>query len=102
MVSKRHPSIRPSHPGEIIAADMEAMKLGKVALAGALGISRRTLYDILDQKHGVSAQMAVRLEKVLGSSAEFWLNLQAAQDLWNARQTTETKGLKRLIGKRAA
>lgn len=96
MPSKRHPSIRPSHPAEIIAADLVALGLTKVAFAGALGISRKTLYDLLDQKQGVSAQMAVRLEKVFGSSAEFWLNIQAAFDLWQARQTTDTARLKRV------
>ena len=101
-MTKRHPSIRPSHPAEIIAADIEALGLSKVALAEALGISRKTLYDILDQKQGVTAKMAIRLEKVMGSSAEFWLNLQAAHDLWKERQSSPAKGLRRITGKRAA
>ena len=95
--SKRHQSIRPSHPAEIIADAIEAHSLSKTAFAGALGISRQTLYDLPDQKQGVSAAMAIRLEAVLGSSAEFWLNLQAAHDLWSARKSVDAARLQRLV-----
>ena len=61
--SLRHHSIRPSHPAEIIADTLPATGLNKVEFAKALGISRNTLYNLLDQKQGVTAEMAVRLEK---------------------------------------
>ena len=66
----RHPSIRPSHPAEIVADSLPALGLNKVEFAKALGISRNTLYNLLDQKQGVTAAMAVRLEAVLGSSGQ--------------------------------
>ena len=91
----RHPSIRPSHPAEVIAESLLALALNKVELAKALGISRNTLYNLLDQKQGVTAAMAVRLEAVLGSSAEMWLGMQASHDLWLARLTVDVKRLKR-------
>ena len=84
--SKRHPAVRPSHPAEIIAGAIEDLKISKTAFAAALGISRQTLYDLLDQKQSVSAAMAVRLEATLGSAAEFWMNMQSAHDLWKARK----------------
>lgn len=89
--SLRHHSIRPSHPAEIIADTLPATGLNKVKFAKALGISRNTLYNLLDQKQGVTAEMAVRLEGVLKSSAEFWLGLQSSHDLWKVRQTLEAK-----------
>lgn len=93
--SLRHLSLRPSHPAEIIADCLPALGLNKVELAKALGISRNTLYNLLDQKQGVTAAMALRLESVLGSSAEMWLGLQASHDLWKARQMVDVKKLKR-------
>ena len=94
--SLRHPSVRPSHPGEIIADAIAALDMTKTAFSASLGISRQTLYDLIEQRQGVSAGTAVRLEAVLGSSAEFWLNLQAAHDLWGARKTVDATALRRL------
>ena len=96
--SKRHHSIRPSHPAGIVADAIETFGVSKTAFAGARGISRRTLCDLLDQKQGVSAAMALRLETVLGSSAEFWINLQSAHELWRARKAVDTAQLRRLAG----
>lgn len=96
-MTKRTPTIRPSHPAELVLGAIDDLKFSKTAFATALGISRQTLYDLLDQKPGVSAAMAVRLEATLGSAAEFWLNMQAAHDLWNARKSVRTKGLKRIV-----
>lgn len=94
---KRHSSIDPVHPGEILREDVfPALGLTKPALADALGISRQTLHDLFTQKRGVSPEMALRLEAVVGSNAEMWLTLQAEHDLWTARKTGKVKGLKRL------
>lgn len=91
-----HLSIRPSHPAEIVADCLPALYISKVELAKSLGISRNTLYNLLDQKQGVTAAMAVRLEAVLGSSAEMWLGMQTSHDLWKARQAVDVKRLKRI------
>ncbi|MDT8375377.1 MAG: HigA family addiction module antitoxin [Mariprofundaceae bacterium] len=54
--------------------------------ADALGISRKTLSKILNERGAITAEMAVRLELAFGKpSAEHWLKLQAAYDLWQAR-----------------
>lgn len=85
MKTIRHPDLEPSHPAVLVAEEIAHRAVSKVALAKALGVARRTLYDLLEGRSGVSAEMAVRLEAVLGPSAEFWLNMQAAHDLWAAR-----------------
>ncbi len=95
--SKRHPSIQASHPADYFHEfGLPALGISKTELAKALGISRQTLYDLLDKRQGVTASMAVRLEKVIGGSAESWLNLQMAHDLWKARRQVDVSKLKRL------
>jgi addiction module HigA family antidote len=95
-MTKRHPSIDPLHPGEILREDVfPALGLTKPALAGALGISRQTLHELFTLKRAVTPEMALRLEAVVGSSAETWLALQAERDLWTARKSGKVKGLKR-------
>ena len=94
---KRHTSIEPVHPGEVLREDaFPALGITKPALADALGVSRQTLHEIMSLKRGVSPEMAIRLEVVIGSTAETWLAMQAARDLWEARTRVSVKGLKKL------
>ena len=72
-------------------------KVSKTEAAASLGITRKALYDVLDGSRAVAPEMAVRLEAGLGSCAEMWFGMQAAHDLWKARQKVETKTLKRLV-----
>ena len=53
-------------------------------MAGALGVSRQTINDLLRERRGVSPQMALRLARLFGNSPELWLNAQRAVDLWDA------------------
>lgn len=79
---------RPTHPGEILREDfMPDYGLTVAKLAGALGVSRQTVNELLRERRAVSPAMALRLSKLFGNSAEFWLNLQRAVDLWDARNT---------------
>ena len=69
---ERHPSMDPAHPGEILREDiLPALSMSKTAVAAALGISRQTLYDILNEKQPVTAEMAVRFGKLFGNGAGF-------------------------------
>ena len=91
---KRHPSLIPAHPGEILRVDvLPALGMTKTAVAGALGISRQTLYDIVNEKQPVTAEMAVRFGKLFGNGAAFWLNLQRAHDLALAERTVDVSGI---------
>ena len=87
---ERHPSIDPAHPGEILREDiLPALSMSKTAVADALGISRQTLYDILNEKQPVTAEMAVRFGKLFGNGAGFWVNLQRIYDLALAERTVD-------------
>ena len=91
---KRHPSIDPVHPGEILREDiLPALSMSKTAVADALGISRQTLYDILNEKQPVTAEMAVRFGKLFGNGAGFWVNLQRIHDLALAERTVDVSGI---------
>lgn len=77
----------PTHPGEILR-DIVLPSLGrsKTEIAQLLGVSRQTLYDLLDGKQAVTAVMALRLGKLCGNGPELWQNMQAAYDLRLARE----------------
>jgi antitoxin HigA-1 len=81
----RNPMLRglkPMHPGEMLRQDvLPALGKSKTEIARLLGISRQTLYDILDEKQPVSPAMALRIGKLLGNGPELWINLQRAYDL---------------------
>ena len=91
---ERHPSIDPVHPGEILREDiLPALTVSKTSVAAALGISRQTLYDILNEKQPVTAEMAVRLGKLFGNGARFWIDLQRIHDLAVAERTVDVSAI---------
>ena len=78
------------HPGELIRKDLlPALGVSKTELARSLGISRQTLYDILNERQPVTAEMAVRFGKLFGNGARFWANMQRAFDLAIAEQNVD-------------
>jgi antitoxin HigA-1 len=82
MTRKRPWAIRPIHPGEMLREDvLPALGRPKTEIARLLGISRQTLYDILNEKQPVTAAMALRLGKLCGDGPEIWLSLQKRYDL---------------------
>ena len=86
----RHASIPPMHPGELIREDLlPALGVSKTELARSLGISRQTLYDILNERQPVTAEMAVRFGKLFGNGARFWANMQRAFDLAIAERNVD-------------
>ncbi|HHS99714.1 MAG TPA: addiction module antidote protein, HigA family [Thiomicrospira sp.] len=78
----------PAHPGEILKElIVEPLELSLTDVAQHLNVSRKTLSRIVNAKSGISPEMAVRLELVFHKpSAEHWLRLQNAYDLWQAKQ----------------
>ena len=78
---------RPTHPGEMLREDfLPDYELTVAGLAEALGVSRQSINELLRGRRAVSPEMALRLSRLFGNSAEFWLNAQRAVDLWDAAQ----------------
>ncbi len=79
--------MRPVHPGEVLREDFQSeISFSAAALARALGVSTPTVNNILLERGGVSADMALRLAACLDTTPEFWLNLQTAYELRKAEQ----------------
>lgn len=87
----------PPHPGEGIKDDLQALELTAAQAAEALGITRQQVHRVLTGQSSISPEMALRLETVIGSTADHWLRLQAAHDLAKVRQRSPqiTMGLHR-------
>ena len=92
------PMKSPPHPGRLVKGAMDELNLSVAGGAGALGISRAQLHRVVSEQSSISPELALRLETVIGSSAEAWLRLQAAYDAAQVRTRAKeiTKGLKRL------
>ncbi|NJO12265.1 MAG: HigA family addiction module antidote protein [Gammaproteobacteria bacterium] len=79
--------LRPVHPGDILLHDfMEPLKLSSYKLAKELGVSVPSVNEIVRRRRAVTAEMALRLSRYFGTSAQLWQNLQAQHDLEIASQ----------------
>jgi antitoxin HigA-1 len=87
----------PPHPGEFIQATyLEPFGLSGRRLAEKLDVAASTLNRVLKGQSGVSPEMALRLSKTLGRSAESWLAMQHAYDLWQARKVVKLSAVRKL------
>ena len=78
---------KPMHPGQVLSeVYMSEMGLNQSELALKCRCSSRKINEIVNEKRGISPQFALVLEKILGTSAEMWVRMQAEYDLWEARQ----------------
>ena len=79
----------PTHPGGILRRQyMEPLSLTISELAKILGVSRKTLSKIVNERGSITPEMALRLSKAFKTTPELWLNLQQNYDLWHASQKT--------------
>ena len=84
------PMYNPPHPGEIVKYEcLEPLGLTVTRAAEGLGVTRQALSNLLNEKSGMSVDMALRLSQAFGSTPETWLRLQMAYDLWQAREQSE-------------
>ncbi len=87
---------RPTHPGNIIKEDyLLPLSISIKEMAETLGISRKTLSKIINEKGSITPNMALRLSRAFDTMPDFWLNLQKNFDLWQAeRESKEWKKVK--------
>lgn len=89
MTTRMH---NPPHPGEVLQDTVLAQgRLSVSEFARQLGVSRVALSRMVNSRSAVSADMALRLAAALGGSAESWLQMQAAYDLWHAAKKRRPK-----------
>lgn len=79
--------LKATHPGEVLREDvLPSLHKPKTEIARLLGISRQTLYDILDEKQPITPGMALRFGKLCGNGPDLWMNMQINYDLSIAAQ----------------
>jgi addiction module HigA family antidote len=76
----------PPHPGELVGDTLDELKVSIVEAARGLGITRQQLHNLIAGRSGISPEMAVRLEKAIGSTADTWLRMQMNYDLAQVRK----------------
>lgn len=77
--------MRPIHPGEVLREEfLEPLDITAAALARALDVSAPTVNDIVRERRGITADMALRLGRYFDTSAQFWMNLQTEYSLATA------------------
>jgi len=87
----------PPHPGEVLnELCLKPLGLSVTRAAKALGITRKTLSQLLNGRIGVSPTMSIRLALATDTTAESWLNMQTAYDLWLAKQKNKRLKVERL------
>lgn len=90
----------PTHPGEMLIEEfLKPLNMTQSELASKLGVSFPRINELIHGKRGITPDTALRLEKLLGMEAQFWLNLQLIWDLYHAKNSpaaAEINKIKRL------
>ena len=87
----------PIHPGEHLAEMLEELGISQYRLAKAIGVPPVRINDIVHCRRSITADTALRIGHALGTSPEFWLNLQRMYDLDVVRASTDISGVERLV-----
>ncbi|MEZ4564281.1 MAG: HigA family addiction module antitoxin [Thermomicrobiales bacterium] len=81
---------KPATPGEILVEEfLQPLNLTQGALAEALGVPRKHVNELCNDKRSITVPTALMLARVFGNSPEFWLNVQRRTDLWQAMNSPE-------------
>jgi len=85
---------RPTPPGDVLVQEfLKPAKLTQLELAARMGVPIQRLNTMINGKRAITAETAWLLARELGTTPQFWMNLQTAGDLWAARQRLETAGV---------
>jgi len=97
------PMKNPPHPGRIVREEiLQPLGLNVTSGAKILGVSRQALNNIVNQRAGISPEMAIRLAKAFGASAQTWLRMQSAYDLAKALRFESKIRVRRYRGAKVA
>ncbi len=92
------PMQNPPHPGRIILQEcIEPLGLTVTQGAKALGVSRNALSELVNERRGISPEMAIRLDKAFGGGAETWHRMQAAYDMAQAMKNADRIKVQRVV-----
>jgi len=84
--------LQPIHPGEVLREEfVEPLGMSQREFSDKIGVTHTRLNQIVNEKRSITADTALRLSKALGTTAEFWMNLQARYDLDKARDESGSK-----------
>lgn len=85
----------PAHPGAVLLEGyLRPLSMTVTELARRLGVSRKTASELVNQRGSVTVEMALRLGKATGSTAQSWLNMQVQWDLWRAQKDRLERSLR--------
>ena len=91
------PKKRPTHPGEFIKEEiLKELSMTQEQLAKEIGVSRKTINQLVNEKRGISVDIALQIGRFTNTSPEMWLNLQAAVDIWDAYHSPNFKSIKNI------
>ena len=91
-------NLPPSHPGEILREMfIKEHKLTITDVANGLGIARANLSAIVNERAGISPELAIKLSEAFGNTALFWINLQKNYELWLAEKKVNRKKVKHFV-----
>lgn len=95
------PMKNPPHPGELVKDNVDELGLSIAEAAKGLGVTRQQLYNVVNGKSAITPEMALRLEKALGGTADLWLRMQVNYDLAQVRRNDRAIKVRRLSPKAA-
>jgi antitoxin HigA-1 len=82
----------PMHPGKLLDRILSEKEMTQAELAKKVGVSLQTVNTLINEKRGMTAEMAVRLAAAFDTSAQLWMNLQTNHDLWLAQSALRAHG----------
>lgn len=82
MVERRELTREPSHPGAVMRLELEELGLTVTETARRLGVARRSVSELVNERRGVSPEMALRLGRFFGNGTGIWLTMQTHYDHW--------------------
>ena len=81
---------KPTHPGEILLEEfLKPMDMSQIELAKKMGVPVQRVNTLINGKRDMTAETAILLSRALKTSSEFWMNLQVAYDLFEAKRAME-------------